>query len=97
MFYTYPNVLSRIGVHLLFMPVAVGVSFELLKMSEKYSHIGIVRVLIQPGLWLQHITTNEPDDTQLEVAIESVKLATAYLRPEEIKTEETCTNCPVSS
>jgi uncharacterized protein YqhQ len=87
LFYTYPNVLSRIGVHLLFLPVVVGVSFELLKMSEKYSDIGFVRFLIQPGLWLQHITTNEPDDTQLEVAIESVKLSTAYLRPEE-KTEE---------
>ena len=88
MFYTYPNIISRIIVHLLFMPVAVGVSFELLKMSEKYSEIGIVKMLIQPGLWLQHITTNEPDESQLEVAIESVMLSTDYLRKKEVSAEE---------
>ncbi len=80
MFYTYPNIISRIIVHLLFMPAAVGVSYELLKMSEKYSEIGMVKILIQPGLWLQHITTNEPEESQLEVAIESVMLSTEYLR-----------------
>ncbi len=80
MFYTYPDILSRIGVHLLFLPFAAGVSFELLKLSEKYSRIGLVNALIQPGLWLQHITTNEPDEKQLEVAIESVLLSTQYLR-----------------
>jgi len=79
LYYVYPNIISRIGVHLLFMPVAVGVSFELLKMSEKYSGIKPVALLIQPGLWLQHITTNEPDDSQLEVAIESILLSTQYL------------------
>lgn len=79
-FYTYPNVLSRIGVHLLFLPVVVGVSFELLKLSEKYMHLPIVGMLIKPGLWLQHITTNEPDESQLEVAIESVALSTEYLK-----------------
>lgn len=82
MFNEYPNILYRIGVHLLFMPFAVGVSFELLKMSEKFSNIKLVSMLIQPGLWLQHITTNEPDDKQLEVAIESVKLSTEYLKTE---------------
>lgn len=82
MFSEYPNVFYRIGVHLLFMPFAVGVSFELLKMSEKYSNIKLVSLLIQPGLWLQHITTNEPDEKQLEVAIESVRLSTEYLKTE---------------
>ncbi|MDD3045917.1 MAG: DUF1385 domain-containing protein [Candidatus Delongbacteria bacterium] len=88
LFYTYPNIISRIMVHLMFMPVAVGVSYELLKMSEKYSEIGIVKVLIQPGLWLQHITTNEPDESQLDVAIESVMLSTEYLRKKEVSAEE---------
>lgn len=88
MFYTYPNIISRIIVHLLFMPAAVGVSYELLKMSEKYSEIGMVKILIQPGLWLQHITTNEPEESQLEVAIESVMLSTEYLRKKEVSAEE---------
>lgn len=88
LFYTYPNIISRIMVHLLFMPVAVGVSFELLKLSEKYSKIAVVKALIQPGLWLQHITTNEPEESQLEVAIESVMLSTEYLRKKEVSAEE---------
>ena len=78
-FYEYRNVFERIGVHLLFLPIVAGVSFELLKLSEKYMHLPLVKLLIKPGLWLQHITTNEPDDDQIEVAIESVKEATAYL------------------
>jgi len=89
MFYQYPNIISRIGVHLLFLPVAVGVSFEFLKLSEKYSHIQTVKLLIQPGLWLQHITTNEPDEMQLEVAIESVRISTEYLRNQTGENNET--------
>ena len=88
MFYTYPNIISRIIVHLMFMPFAVGVSYELLKMSEKYSDIRLVRALIQPGLWLQHITTSEPDESQIETAIESVMLSTEYLRKKEVSAEE---------
>lgn len=88
LFYTYPNIISRIMVHLMFMPVAVGVSYELLKLSEKYSDIRLVKALIQPGLWLQHITTNEPDESQLDVAIESVMLSTEYLRKKEVSAEE---------
>jgi len=80
MFYTYPNIFSRVGIHLLFLPFAAGVSFEILKLSDKYSDKGFVKLLIEPGLWLQHITTNEPDEEQLEVAVESVKLSTAYLK-----------------
>ncbi|MDY0016575.1 MAG: DUF1385 domain-containing protein [Candidatus Delongbacteria bacterium] len=88
LFYTYPNIISRIMVHLMFMPVAVGVSYELLKLSEKYSDIRLVKALIQPGLWLQHITTQEPDESQLDVAIESVMLSTEYLRKKEVSAEE---------
>jgi uncharacterized protein YqhQ len=85
LYYEYPNVLSRIGVHLLFVPFAIGVSFELLKLSDKYSSNILVKQLIKPGLWLQKITTSEPDDEQLEVAIESVKLSTAYLNEVEVE------------
>ena len=83
LYYEYPNVISRIGVHLLFVPFAIGVSFEILKLSDKYSSNILVKQLIKPGLWLQKITTNEPDDSQLEVAIKSVKLSTAYLHENE--------------
>jgi uncharacterized protein YqhQ len=84
-YYVYPNVISRIGVHLLFVPFAIGVSFEILKLSDKYSSNFLVKQLIKPGLWLQKITTSEPDDEQLEVALESVKLSTAYLNEDEVE------------
>ena len=64
----------------MFVPFAIGVSFEILKLSDKYSNIPLVKLMILPGLWLQKITTNEPDDEQLEVAIKSVKLSTEYLK-----------------
>ncbi len=86
-FSEYRNIFERIGVHLLFLPVVAGVSFELLKLSEKYMHLPLVKLLIKPGIWLQHITTNEPDDDQIEVAIESVKRATAYLNVKEDEEE----------
>ncbi|MCK4979691.1 MAG: DUF1385 domain-containing protein [Candidatus Delongbacteria bacterium] len=79
----YQSIISRVGVHLLFVPFAVGVSFEILKLSDKYSNIPLVKLMIMPGLWLQHITTNEPDESQLEVALKSVKLSTAYLEESE--------------
>lgn len=63
--------LSRIVL----MPVIAGVSYEILKLSSKYKDNFFVNMLIKPGLWLQKITTREPDDEQLEVALVSIKEA----------------------
>jgi uncharacterized protein YqhQ len=71
----YPNVLSRLLVHLLLIPLVSGTSFEALKFSDKFQHIALVKLLIQPGLWLQRITTKEPDQKQLEVASIALKAA----------------------
>jgi len=57
------------------VPVIAGVSYEILKLSAKYQDSILVKMLIAPGLWLQHLTTQEPDDTQLEVALISIKEA----------------------
>ncbi|MCA1933729.1 MAG: DUF1385 domain-containing protein, partial [Calditerrivibrio sp.] len=63
--------LSRI----VFVPIIAGISYEILKLSAKYQDNLIVKMLIAPGLWLQHLTTQEPDDSQLEVALISIKEA----------------------
>jgi len=55
------------------LPLIASISYELLKLSDKYKNNFIMKVLIAPGLILQRITTREPDDSQLEVAIEAVK------------------------
>lgn len=60
---------------LILLPVIAGISYELLKLSSKYKDNFIVNMLIKPGLWLQKITTREPDDSQLEVALISIKEA----------------------
>ncbi len=75
----YSSTITRVITHLSFVPFVAGLSFELLKLSDKYSKNIIVGQLLKPGLWLQHITTRVPNDEQLEVAIESIKLSTAYL------------------
>lgn len=66
---------TRIGYHLLSVPLVAGISYELLKLSSRYSDNLITRILIQPGLWLQKITTSPPTDEQIETAIEALKIA----------------------
>ncbi len=79
-----PRVLERFTTHLLFLPIVAGTSFELLKLSGKTRNNPITRILIAPGLWLQRITTNEPSDEQVEVALTALKssIAGTSLDPE---------------
>ena len=56
-------------VRLLFMPIIAGIGFEVLKLSAKFQDKAIFQPIIKPGLWLQKITTKEPDKKQIEVAI----------------------------
>jgi len=69
------NLQIRLLTHLPLIPLVAGVSYEVLKLSSKYRHIAWVRALAAPGIWLQNITTSEPDDDQLTVALESLKFA----------------------
>ncbi|MFZ5596238.1 MAG: DUF1385 domain-containing protein [Bacillota bacterium] len=59
----------RITSRLLLLPVLAGISYEALKLSARYADNFICRLLISPGRWLQALTTGEPDDSQVEVAI----------------------------
>ncbi|KAA3602799.1 MAG: DUF1385 domain-containing protein [Calditrichaeota bacterium] len=85
----YENAFERFLVHFPFMPVVAGFSFEFLKFSGKYRDNPIVKVLIQPGLWLQKITTNEPDEDQLEVAIVALRssLDEEFMNCPEVKSK----------
>lgn len=65
----------RLATHLPLIPLVAGVSYEFLKLSSRFRRFGWVRALSAPGLWLQNITTTEPDDGQLEVALLSLKTA----------------------
>jgi uncharacterized protein YqhQ len=64
----YPNVITRTLVHLALVPLVSGIAYEVLRFSGDHPDAPFVRHLIMPGLWLQRITTRNPDDTQLGVA-----------------------------
>ncbi|MBA7571040.1 MAG: DUF1385 domain-containing protein [Dehalococcoidia bacterium] len=64
-------VLSRI----LLLPVIAALGYEVIYFSGRHTNNALVRVLMAPGRWLQRLTTREPDDAQLEVAIEALKRA----------------------
>lgn len=62
----------RLLLRLLLIPVIAGVSYEFLRFAGKHDNV-IVNVLSKPGLWLQKLTTREPDDEMIEVGIASVE------------------------
>ena len=71
-FLGWPNVWLRIGSRILLIPVIAGLSYELLRVAGRSDNI-VVRVLSYPGLMMQKLTTAEPTNHQLEVAIVSLK------------------------
>lgn len=75
----WPNVWVRIISRILVLPIIAGVSYELLKWAGR-SDNWIVRTLSMPGIYLQKLTTVEPEDKHLEVAIAAMK---AVLREDE--------------
>jgi uncharacterized protein YqhQ len=62
----------RIIVRLLLIPVIAGISYEIIRLAGRSNNI-FVRIISAPGLWLQRLTTKEPDDDMIEVAIASVE------------------------
>ena len=63
------NIINRVLFHLPLVPVVAGIGYEFLKLTAKYRNNIIFKTFAAPGLWLQLITTKEPDDDQLEIAI----------------------------
>ncbi|MFW5782872.1 MAG: DUF1385 domain-containing protein, partial [Candidatus Muiribacteriaceae bacterium] len=61
---------------ILLMPLVAGLSFEFIKMAGRNISNPVVGFFVKPGLWLQYITTREPEDDQIEVAIKAVEEAT---------------------
>jgi uncharacterized protein YqhQ len=70
---SWKNVLIRMLLRIVMLPVVVGISYELIKLAGRYDNI-ITRIISAPGKALQHLTTAEPDDSMLEVAIKAMEL-----------------------
>lgn len=65
----------KLAQRLVVIPLIAGISFEFLKFSGKYQERAWMAPLTWPGLWVQRLTTREPDDKQLEIALHSLKSA----------------------
>jgi len=63
----------RLAYRILLIPVIAAVSYEVLKLSDRYKKSRIMKVLLAPGLGLQYLTTRKPDEKMIEVALEAVK------------------------
>ena len=59
-------------LRLVLIPVIAGVSFEFIRLAGRYDN-WFMNILSQPGLWMQRLTTKEPDDDMIEVGIASVE------------------------
>ena len=69
------NVWLRTAVHLLLLPLVVGITYEFNRWVGRHvQDNGLAKLLTAPGLWMQNFTTNEPDDSMIEVAIRSLEL-----------------------
>jgi len=64
---------TRLAYRVLLIPVIGAISYEVLKLSDRYRKSKIMKVLIAPGLGLQYLTTRKPDEKMIEVALEAVK------------------------
>ncbi len=69
---TWSNLFIRIALKLLMLPLVVGLAFEVIKLAGRYNN-PLTRMISAPGLWLQRLTTNEPDDGMIEVAIAAMQ------------------------
>lgn len=74
----------RIVNRIILIPVVIGLSFEVLQLTNKVRDVPVLKLLGYPGLWLQLLTTKEPDDDQVDVALHSFK---KMLENDDIETE----------
>lgn len=75
----------KFGARIVLMPLIAGLAYEVIRFSARHLTNPVCRVLVRPGMWLQRITTKEPDDKQLEIAIIALKEALVYdaIEPEQ--------------
>jgi uncharacterized protein YqhQ len=65
--------LQRVGMRFLLMPLVAGLSYEILKLTTHPKWKSLAVIIMTPGLWLQRLTTSQPDDEQLEVSCAAMR------------------------
>lgn len=75
----------KFAARVVLMPLIAGLAYEVIRFSARHLTNPVCRLMTRPGMWLQMITTKEPDDSQLEIAITALKEALLYdvIEPEQ--------------
>lgn len=92
----HPSLPVSIGARILLVPLIAAISYEILRLGARYYHLGPVRLLIQPGLWLQRLTTRQPTDDQVQIAIAALQEVLAADGIELLPVTETATPAPAT-
>lgn len=71
-FIPFANPILRSIVKIACFPIIISIGYELIKLCSRHDNI-LTKIVAAPGLWMQRITTKEPDDSMIEVAIEAIK------------------------
>jgi uncharacterized protein YqhQ len=82
----FDSLLFNFLVRIALIPVVAGISYEIIRLSARKEGGAFFKMITRPGVWLQNVTTKEPDDSQLEVAIEALK-ASLKLEPQQSEVE----------
>jgi uncharacterized protein YqhQ len=82
----FDSLLFNFLVRIALIPVVAGISYEIIRLSARKESGAFFKMITRPGVWLQNITTKEPDDSQLEVAIEALK-ESLKLEPKPVEAE----------
>jgi len=79
-----PSVWLMVLSRIILIPVIAALAYEVIHFGARHAENGLVRAILAPGLWLQSLTTREPDDSQLEVAVSALKKVVEIEQPEEV-------------
>ena len=78
-----PSLLVMVLSRIVLLPVIAALSYEFIYFGARHSDNGVMRIILAPGLWLQSLTTREPDDSQIEVALVAMKGVLEAEQPEQ--------------
>lgn len=82
-FFGWVSLWQRIIIRLLMLPLVAGISYEAIRLTAS-SRLQLLRLITLPGLWLQSLTTSEPDNSQVEVALCALKAVLELDEPGEV-------------
>jgi uncharacterized protein YqhQ len=78
-----PNVWIMISSRIVLLPVIMGLGYEVIYFGARHTNNWLMKIILWPGLLMQSMTTGEPDDSQLEVAIAAMNKAVEVDKAEE--------------